>query len=186
MIKVRSPLTSHLVRVGVMGHVGRFVAVDALTYPRGARVVCRTCRGLEIGAVLGQLLRPADDVGSDGTVLRSVNDQDELLVQRLDRFRHEAFESCVIELEKRGLAATLVEVEHLFDGESLYFYFLGDVPHEVEGITNQLADAYDAQAQFRQFTDAVTKGCGPGCGTDEGPGCNSACDLCAAAGACRE
>ena len=42
----------HLVRVGAMGQVGRFAAVDAVRYPRHSRVVVRTRRGLEVGEVL--------------------------------------------------------------------------------------------------------------------------------------
>ena len=41
----------HLVRVGALGHVGRFTAVDAVRYPRDSRVVVRTGRGLELGEV---------------------------------------------------------------------------------------------------------------------------------------
>jgi len=47
----------HLVRVGAMGQVGRFAAVDAVRYPRHTRVVLRTRRGLEIG----QVLSPPDE-----------------------------------------------------------------------------------------------------------------------------
>ena len=42
----------HLVRVSQMGEVGRFTAVDGRQYPRGARVIVRTPRGLETGEVL--------------------------------------------------------------------------------------------------------------------------------------
>ena len=42
----------HLVRVGAMGQVGRFAAVDAVRYPRHSRVIVRTRRGLEMGDVL--------------------------------------------------------------------------------------------------------------------------------------
>ena len=42
----------HLVRVGNLGHVGRFASAEALRYPRRARVVVRTRRGLEVGEVL--------------------------------------------------------------------------------------------------------------------------------------
>jgi hypothetical protein len=42
----------HLVRYGLLGHVGRFAAVDAMRYPRRTRVVLRSLRGLEVGEVL--------------------------------------------------------------------------------------------------------------------------------------
>ena len=70
----------HLVRVGAMGQVGRFAAVDAVRYPRRSRVVVRTRRGLE----LGEVLTPPEDSDdgrtfSDGDLLRGVTVQDELL-----------------------------------------------------------------------------------------------------------
>ena len=36
-----------------------------------------------------------------------------------------------------------MDVEHLFDGRSLFFHFLGDVPPEVEAVTQELAEAYE-------------------------------------------
>lgn len=185
MIDVRSPLTIHFVRLGALGHVGRFTVVDPSTFKRGAKVICRTCRGLEVGEVLGHVRRYWRHEDSDGSVLRALTEQDELLIERLERYRDDAFLACKTELEKRRIAATLVDVEHLFDGKTLYFYFLGAVPDEVGHITAELANAYDAKARFRQFTDTVTRGCGPGCGTEESAGCDSACDLCAAAAICK-
>ena len=44
----------HLVRFGLLGHVGRFAAVDAVRYPRRARVIVRSGRGLEVGEVLAR------------------------------------------------------------------------------------------------------------------------------------
>ena len=80
-----------------------------------------------------------------------------------------------------------MDVEHLFDGRSLYFYFLGEVTPEVEALTGELAAAYKAKVQFRKFVDALTVGCGTGCGTEEaaGQGCaTGACTSCAVAQAC--
>src|SRR5205085_798999 len=71
---------SHLVRVGVMGNVGRFVSPDAVHYPRGARVIIRTPRGLEIGEVLGDGADSSPDLAdADGALLRAMTAQDELL-----------------------------------------------------------------------------------------------------------
>jgi hypothetical protein len=80
----------------------------------------------------------------------------------------------------------LLDVEHLFDGRTLFFYFLGEVPPEVEAMTAELADLYDAQAKFRQFAQMVEEGCGPGCGTDEatGGGCSTCATGCSVAGSC--
>ena len=44
-------LGQHFVRIGLLGSVGRFASADSQRYPRAARVICRTPRGLEVGEV---------------------------------------------------------------------------------------------------------------------------------------
>ena len=80
----------------------------------------------------------------------------------------------------------MVDVEHLFDGQGLFFYFLGDVTPDLEAYTGRLAEIYEAKVQFRKFTETLIEGCGPGCGTEEAKGsggCES-CTSCAVAGLC--
>ena len=91
-------------------------------------------------------------------------------------------------LAERGVSAVLLDVEDLLDGQGLYFYFLGEVTPEIDACTAELADAYDAAVKFRQFTDTLLEGCGPGCGTDEakGQGGCATCTGCAVASACRK
>jgi cell fate regulator YaaT (PSP1 superfamily) len=170
-----------------MGQVGRFAAVDAVRYPRHTRVIVRTRRGLEIG----QVLAPPDDryeerQFADGDLLRGMTIQDELLSARLEMYRREAYDTCAALLAANGLPAVLVDVEHLFDGQGLFFYFLGEVSTELETYTCRLAAAYETKVQFRKFTETLIEGCGPGCGTDEvkGRGGCETCSSCAVAGAC--
>jgi hypothetical protein len=176
-----------LVRVGAMGHVGRFTSVDGASYPRAARVVCRTRRGLEVGEVLSEAESSTFD--SDGAVLRRLGVEDNLLLARLEKNKDEAYSACTSLLAARGIPAVLMDVEHLFDGRSLYFYFIGDVTPEIEALTAELAETYDTAVQFQKFADTLTHGCGPGCGTEdaEGSGCGTGgCSTCAVAGACKK
>jgi cell fate regulator YaaT (PSP1 superfamily) len=177
----------HLVRYGLLGHVGRFAAIDALRYPRRARVVVRSNRGLEMGEVLAE---PDDGLlgagESSGQILRRMSVQDDLLAARLERRRHEAFTACEQLLTSAGVDAALVDVEHLFDGEGLFFYFLGDPPQAAADITRQLAETYEAAVEFRKFAETLSEGCGPGCGTEDAKGqggCDS-CVSCAVAAVC--
>ena len=170
-----------------MGQVGRFAAVDSVRCPRHSRVILRTRRGLEVGDVL----TPPDDRDdnssfADGDLLRGVTVQDELLQARLESNRQEAYAACTSMLAASGSSATLIDVEHLFDGQGLFFYFLGDVTPELESYTARLAETYEAKVQFRKFTETLIEGCGPGCGTEEAKGnggCDS-CTSCAVASAC--
>ena len=193
---------NHLVRVGALAQVGRFRSAEALRYRRGARVIVRTARGLEIGAVLAEDASTHGDgahgdgahgdstcdagAKNDGALLRRMTVSDELLAARLEKNRHAAYESCVRLLKEQGLTAALLDVEHLFDGCGLYFYFLGETNVEIEALTSQLAGAYEAEARFEQFADAVSVGCGPDCGTEEaqGNGGCASCAGCSASGGC--
>ena len=175
----------HLVRLGPFGHVGRFATADGARVPRHARVVCRTSRGLEVGEVLAT---GCDVTGNpDGTLLRRVTISDELLLTRLERHKRQAFSACQQLLRAREIPAVLVDVEHLFDGRGLYFYFLGETTPQLEEVTAELAEVYDAEVQFRRFSETLVSGCGPGCGTEEaaGNGCGTGgCASCAVSGAC--
>ncbi|HEX4129804.1 MAG TPA: PSP1 domain-containing protein [Pirellulales bacterium] len=183
---------SHLVRIGALGEIGRFVALDAVCYPRGTRVVVRTGRGLEVGSILtgpngsGTAMADGSPAPPDGQILRGMTVEDELLAARLDRRRNEAHDACQARLAERGIEAALLDVEHLFDGRTLVFYFLGPVTAELEEVTRELAEVYAAEAQFHSFAELLTHGCGPGCGTEAatGGGCTSCASGCSLASAC--
>lgn len=173
----------HLVRVGALGNVGRFISVDAVRYPRSARVVVRTGRGLELGEVLAEP-RGGDAGSADGSILRGVTVADDLLLARLEKNRDEAYAACNARLAEMQTTAVLMDVEHLFDGRTLVFYFFGEMTPELSALTDELAELYESQVQFRQFADAVNEGCGPGCGTDAATGCKTCVSGCAVADAC--
>ncbi len=90
-----------------------------------------------------------------GAILRGMTFEDELLQTRLEKHRDAAYHACVTLVRKNHIPVTLMDVEHLFDGKNLYFYFLGDVPPELEALTQKLAATYEAKIQLRQFTEIV-------------------------------
>jgi cell fate regulator YaaT (PSP1 superfamily) len=163
-----------------MGQVGHFASADATRYPRGSQVVVRSVRGVELAEVLAP---PSDrtESESDGTILRPLTVEDQLLAARLEKNRAAAYEACAARIAVLGLNAVLIDVEHLFDGQTLVFYFLGDPPDELQEVCAELAELYEASAQFRRFTETLLVGCGPGCGTSDavGGGCGSCAVGCA-------
>lgn len=176
----------HLVRYSLLGEVGRFVAADASRYPRNSRVIVRSNRGLEVGEVLAEPTPTEAIDHTDGQILRRMTVEDELLVARLEKHRHSAFDACSALLAENNVPAALMDVEHLFDGAGLFFYFLGEVPPEAEQFTKQLASKYETTVEFRKFAETLAEGCGPGCGTEEAMGqggCDN-CTTCAVAAAC--
>ncbi len=177
-------LGQHYVRIGVLGSVGRFTATGRERYPRGAQVICRTPRGLEIGEILSTT-EPDEMRPADGDLLRRVTVEDNLLIARLEKNRLEAYHACSARLAERGSSAMLLDVEHLFDGRSLYFYFLGETTPELDALTAELAEVYEAKSQLAKFAETLTAGCGPNCGTEEGGGCGTGgCSTCSVLSAC--
>lgn len=186
----------HLVKIGLMAKVGRFVSADSCVYPRDATVICRTDRGLESGVVICDVEdlshrfanedRVDELAGLDsGTILRVITPDDQMILNRLDKHRDKAFVACQELISQQGLPGILMDVEHLFDGESVFFYFLGDVSPELEAITSELAETYDRKVRFKKFAETLANGCGPDCGSKEG-GCSSGgCSGCAVAAACK-
>jgi hypothetical protein len=173
---------NHLVQTGLFGVVGRFRATDRGRREAGTRVICRTSRGLETGTVLKPLA--SDERTADGDLLRQVAPEDQLLIDRIEQFRDHAYQTCRRLLQQRGLSAALVDVEHLFDGQTLYFYFLGEVSDEVSQMIGELAEAYEARVKFRRFSQLLAAGCGPDCGTRIGGCSDGGCNGCSVRSVC--
>lgn len=187
--------TSILLRVGLLGQVGRFSLGDVGGLRRGDRVVCRTRRGIEVAVALGGAREShgvaiGDSDGGvewDGRVLRRTTPEDELLWGHLRQLGEEAFQSCVAWLREQSVAATLLEVEPLLDGRTLYFHFLSNVDDPVQQQLDALVAIYENRVRESKFAKLLEHGCGPGCGTAQaknGCGSRGGCAVCKAAAAC--
>lgn len=174
-----------LVSVGAFATLVRCHAAEVRgELPRGTRVVCRTPRGLEIGQLRAEV---APDVEFEGEILRAMTVEDELLADRLEKHRAKAVDACQQRLHQAGSEATLIDIDPLFDGRTLLFFFLGTVDEEVQQITNELTETYAQQVGSKHFAKLLAEGCGPGCGTEAkaGGGCSGGCAVCVVAAACR-
>lgn len=186
---------SYHIRVGSMGELWHCATADESEYRRGERVVCRTPRGLEIGTITAPGQTPAATAEAeehsprrplDGKILRRTTTEDELLDARLLRYKRQAVEGCRREIAERGHGATLIDVDHLFDGRTLIFYFLGEIDEELQGLTESLSSLYEQRVRTKHFAKLLAQGCGPGCGTEAKGGCGTSggCAVCLAAAAC--
>jgi hypothetical protein len=97
-----------------------------------------------------------------------------------------ALDACDRLLSDQGLNATLLDAEQTFDGKNLYFYFLGEVTPQIESITAELAEAYEANVQMRKFNNLLMQGCGPGCGAEAAKCGTSGCGNCPGKGGCAQ
>ncbi|HBE68116.1 MAG TPA: hypothetical protein DDW52_08200 [Planctomycetaceae bacterium] len=107
--------------------------------------------------------------------------EDELLWSNLQALSQEALEACAEWLAENAPDATLLEVEPLLDGKTLYFHFLNEVSPAVHEQLDGLITAYESQVRQSSFAKLLDEGCGPGCGTESAErGCSSrgGCSVC--------
>jgi len=118
-------------------------------------------------------------------LLRAMTVEDELLEERIQQNRLAAIEQCAERIAEIGLPMSLVDVEPLFDGQTLVFHFLGEETAGSERLIEELTETYETQVQFRRFAQTLEEGCGPDCGTGTSTGCGSCAEGgCSLAKAC--
>lgn len=178
----------YLVRYGALDQIAAFSAADKTRFFRGNAAICRTNRGLEVGEIITEADPVSEASDFAGVILRRMTPQDELIQTRLKKDRDRAIEDCQKLLDQFNSDAVILDVEQLFDGNSIFFYFLGDTTEIPAIVTDRLAEVYESRVKFKQFTEAAIAGCGPDCGTESASGCSSksGCSTCAAAGACKK
>ena len=176
-------MPQQLVRFGSLGWIGMFQSALHVQFPARTAVVCESPRGLEIGEVVNDESYSSEQPAV-GKILRTLSDADQLLWQRLERHRDRALRSCESKLRAQKIAATLLDAELTFDGQHLFFYFLGETPPELEQLTDELAELYQAKIHYRRFAETLENGCGPGCGSGAGGCADGNCGSCPAQAAC--
>lgn len=174
-------MPSYFLRIGAFAEV--HATRSSLELQRGNRLIVRTDRGVELAEVVGFCAEPARQ--SAISVLRTTTEEDELLIRRLQRHKREAVEACRESLRESGSAATLLDVDQLFDGGTLVMHFLGAIDDAAAAATKKIVESYESIARTRHFAKLLKDGCGPDCGTKEGGGCGSSCSGCAVASACK-
>ncbi|WP_146601552.1 hypothetical protein [Novipirellula aureliae] len=172
----------YFVRIGSLGDL--FVAQADAAFCRNDRVIARTYRGIE----LAQIVSPcrSREAATTVQILRKTTHQDELLLRRLERHKRDAVEACQAALAEAGSSAVLLEVDQVFDGETLVMHFLGNVDPVAERITRDVTERYESIVRTKHFAKLLRDGCGPDCGTENGSGCGTGggCEGCASAVGC--
>jgi cell fate regulator YaaT (PSP1 superfamily) len=144
-----------VVRYGMTRFIGEFTTKGRDNYPRGGQVVVRSDRGLEVGEVLC----PASDrtreylgaAEAKGHILRETTDQDRQKIDELRLQEREEFRGCQELIAKHKLAMQLVDVEHLFGGERLLFYYLSENRVDFRELVKALASRFRVRIEMRQI-----------------------------------
>ncbi len=142
-----------IVRHGAMRFLGEFDPEQSV-YARGDEVIVRTERGQEIGTVLCPTSSRAMELLSEptrGRILRKMNDRDRQERARLKQLEQQEMETCERFVQRLKLQMELVDVEHLFGGERIIFYFLAEKRVDFRELVKELAREYQTRIEMRQI-----------------------------------
>jgi cell fate regulator YaaT (PSP1 superfamily) len=145
--------SSWIVRHGAMRFLGTFDA-DTDNYARGQEVIVRTERGLEVGQVLCSATPRAVEWIAEptrGRIVRLLTENDRIQRERLRAIEERELETCARFVQQRCLQMELVDVEHLFGGERIIFYFLAEKRVDFRELVKDLAREYQTRIEMRQI-----------------------------------
>jgi cell fate regulator YaaT (PSP1 superfamily) len=153
-LEVPPPPAAYVVRHGVTRHLGEFTTTGGATFPRGSDVVIRTERGHEVGHVLcpsvpqaiAQLVEP-----TRGQILRTLTSEDGQRVERLRELQRTDYDAGARLIGERRLQMELVDVERLFGGERVIFYFLAEKRVDFRDLVKDLARELQTRIELRQI-----------------------------------
>jgi cell fate regulator YaaT (PSP1 superfamily) len=144
----------YIVRHGAMRFLGEYDAIENAAFLRGQQVVVRSDRGLEAAEVLCEASPRAVQLLSEpthGQILRGMTEKDLGEVERLHEAELKEFHSCNRYIASRRLQMELVDVEHLFGGERIIFYFLAEKRVDFRELVKDLAREFRTRIEMRQI-----------------------------------
>jgi cell fate regulator YaaT (PSP1 superfamily) len=145
---------SYIVRHGTMRSLGEFEAAAPIARARGTAVIIRSERGLEVGEVLCDASPMARELIAEpthGQVVRTLTAEDRQTLEGLRDKSRQEFDTCGRFIEQRKLPMALVDVEHLFGGERIVFYFLAEKRVDFRELVKDLAREFQTRIEMRQI-----------------------------------
>lgn len=137
-----------------MRMLGVFTTSRGELFARGAQVVARTDRGLEVGEVLCEAAEDAvaglNEPGK-GQILRSATSDDKLEVERLRTQQEREASACERLISEMQLPMQLVDVEHIFGGERVVVYYLSETRVDFRELVKKLAGEFQTRVEMRQI-----------------------------------
>lgn len=121
-------------------------------FSRGDKVIVETARGIALGEVAdGNRPATGEDSKRDiRPVLRPASDDDLERGRKNAEREKEAAEVCREKIKQHHLAMNLVDVESLFDGSKLMFYFTAGERVDFRALVKDLAARFRVRIEMRQ------------------------------------
>jgi cell fate regulator YaaT (PSP1 superfamily) len=145
----------YVVRYGATRNVAEFSARQRDLYGRGDMVIVRSDRGQEVGEVLSVATdRTREYLGAaetKGTILRPMSDDDRARRDELNAREKSEFDGGKELIAESRLAMQLVDVEHIFGGERLVFYYVSESRIDFRELVKSLAARFKMRIEMRQI-----------------------------------
>ncbi|HTI52030.1 MAG TPA: regulatory iron-sulfur-containing complex subunit RicT [Planctomycetaceae bacterium] len=145
----------YVVRYGATRHIGIFGTRGRDEFSRSSQVIVRTDRGVEAGEVLSAATdRTRELLGvteSKGSILREMTEQDRQKLDALALQERDAFRGGQEMIAQHKLAMQLVDVEHLFGGERLIFYYISENRIDFRELVKSFAGRFRLRIEMRQI-----------------------------------
>ena len=144
----------YIIRHGVMRFLGDFEPTKDLVYRRNQDVVIETERGLEVGEVLCESSPRAMEFIEEptkGKIVRAMSDADRVQLLESQAREEAAYYRGSDFINERKLQMELVDVENLFGGERLIFYFLAEKRVDFRDLVKDLAREFRTRIEMRQI-----------------------------------
>jgi len=126
---------------------------DNIDLKSGDKVVVKTSRGMEFGEVVSS---PTEVVEEEITaplkkVMRKATEEDKSQLAKNKEKEKEAHKVAEEKIIKHALPMKLVEVEHVFDGSKIIFYFTSDGRVDFRELVKDLASVFRTRIELRQI-----------------------------------
>lgn len=171
LVKPRSRERTMLIRYGKMGMIGLFKHAEREIPLVDTYVVVNSERGLEIGQIVAGYCHhrgscaigdekieayihasgPNYPLSYEGRFVRYASEDDLNEQRHLDKAGRDKIRYCRELIKKHNLEMTMVEVEHLFGGDRIIFYFMAEGRVDFRSLVKELAGEYQTRIEMRQI-----------------------------------
>ena len=145
----------YVVRYGSMRHLGEFSGRRNDPLTRGDDVIVRSDRGVEFGLVLCDANEKTNGYLGErvrtGRILRTASDEDRRSLEELSERERSYFASRKNMIAERKLQMQLVDVEQVFGGERIVFYYLAEKRVDFRELVKQMAREFNTRIEMRQI-----------------------------------
>jgi cell fate regulator YaaT (PSP1 superfamily) len=145
----------YIVRYGTMRRVAEFSVKSNDEYRRDSAVIIRSDRGVEWGAILcpaGERTREyLKQKQPTGRILRAASDDDYEKHEEVQQMERSDFDGCRKMIQEHKLQMQLVDVERLFGGERIVFYYLSEKRVDFRTLVKALAKEFRTRIEMRQI-----------------------------------